>query len=247
MAAALDIVSNGRLELGIGAGWNEEESGAYGIELGSIKERFDRFEEACEVLTSLLVQGHDDVRRKVLSAQGRSQRAEGSAEAAPAHLHRRQRREAHAEDHRQVRPALEFRRRAAGRVRPQARRAGLALRGHRPGSEGDHACRRTSGWTDDHHDARSASQLQLRDRGGGRAGQGGSWTWRSCTCRRRTRRPCSNRWPRRSRDSGLLTSKVTDGNENITVRQTSRSRGAKSAFAGRFGFARRRNEVARQR
>src|SRR3954464_5489919 len=42
MAATLDIVSNGRLELGIGAGWNEEESGAYGIELGSIKERFDR-------------------------------------------------------------------------------------------------------------------------------------------------------------------------------------------------------------
>ena len=39
---------------GIGAGWNEEESGAYGIELGGIKERMDRFEEACEVLTSLL-------------------------------------------------------------------------------------------------------------------------------------------------------------------------------------------------
>ena len=56
MAAALDIISNGRLELGIGAGWNEEESGAYGIELGSIKERFDRFEEACEVIVSLLTQ-----------------------------------------------------------------------------------------------------------------------------------------------------------------------------------------------
>lgn len=54
MAAALDIISGGRLELGIGAGWNEEESGAYGIELGSIRERFDRFEEACAVLVGLL-------------------------------------------------------------------------------------------------------------------------------------------------------------------------------------------------
>ncbi len=54
MAATLDIVSNGRLELGIGAGWNEEESGAYGIEVGTPKERSDRFEEACEVLVGLL-------------------------------------------------------------------------------------------------------------------------------------------------------------------------------------------------
>jgi F420-dependent oxidoreductase-like protein len=54
MAATLDVISHGRLELGIGAGWNEEESGAYGIELGTIRERFDRFEEACQVLTSLL-------------------------------------------------------------------------------------------------------------------------------------------------------------------------------------------------
>jgi F420-dependent oxidoreductase-like protein len=56
MAATLDLVSGGRAERGIGAGWNEEESGAYGIELGSPRERSDRFEEACEVITGLLSQ-----------------------------------------------------------------------------------------------------------------------------------------------------------------------------------------------
>jgi len=56
MASALDIVSQGRFELGLGAGWNELESGAYGIELGSLKERFDRFDEALIVINSLLTE-----------------------------------------------------------------------------------------------------------------------------------------------------------------------------------------------
>ena len=60
MAATLDIVSAGRLEMGIGAGWNEEESGAYGIELGGPAERSDRFEEACQVIVSLLTQQTTD-------------------------------------------------------------------------------------------------------------------------------------------------------------------------------------------
>ena len=55
MAASLDIVSGGRLELGLGAGWNEQETKAYGIDLLPMGQRMDRFEEAVQVIDSLLV------------------------------------------------------------------------------------------------------------------------------------------------------------------------------------------------
>ncbi len=60
MVATVDLISAGRVELGIGAGWNTQESGAYGIELGSLRQRFDRFDEACQVIISLLSQETTD-------------------------------------------------------------------------------------------------------------------------------------------------------------------------------------------
>lgn len=60
MAATVDQVSDGRLELGLGAGWYEVEHEAYGIPLPPLKERFDRFEEACEVIHLLLTEEEVD-------------------------------------------------------------------------------------------------------------------------------------------------------------------------------------------
>jgi F420-dependent oxidoreductase-like protein len=54
MAATIDILSGGRLEIGLGAGWNKEECDAYGIELPPLKERFDRFDEGVEAIVRLL-------------------------------------------------------------------------------------------------------------------------------------------------------------------------------------------------
>lgn len=53
-ATTVDHVSGGRLLLGIGAGWQENEHEQYGIELPPPRERLDRFAEACQVLRGLL-------------------------------------------------------------------------------------------------------------------------------------------------------------------------------------------------
>lgn len=54
--ATVDLISDGRLDFGFGAGWFEEEHQAYGIPLPPLKERFDRFDEAIEVIHLLLTE-----------------------------------------------------------------------------------------------------------------------------------------------------------------------------------------------
>lgn len=45
----LDVLSNGRAFLGIGAAWYEEEHAAYGVPFPPLKERFERLTEALEI------------------------------------------------------------------------------------------------------------------------------------------------------------------------------------------------------
>ncbi len=53
IVAQVDQMSDGRIELGMGAGWVEREHTAYGIPFPSVGERFDRLEEQLEILTGL--------------------------------------------------------------------------------------------------------------------------------------------------------------------------------------------------
>jgi F420-dependent oxidoreductase-like protein len=54
MACAVDDLSNGRLVLGLGAGWQEREHRLFGFDLLEPEARFNRFKEGMEVVTRLL-------------------------------------------------------------------------------------------------------------------------------------------------------------------------------------------------
>jgi F420-dependent oxidoreductase-like protein len=52
-AVTADHISGGRLVLGIGAGWQLNEHEAYGLEYGTFTDRFERLEEALQILHGL--------------------------------------------------------------------------------------------------------------------------------------------------------------------------------------------------
>ena len=125
----LDIVSNGRGQLGIGAGWYELEHDAFGIEFGTFTDRFEKLEEALQIIIPML-------RGERPTLDGQRYQVEGGDQLAGAGVtrpgdDRRWRRAQDAADGRPVRrrvePDLRHRRAAA-----QARRARRALRGARP-------------------------------------------------------------------------------------------------------------------
>ena len=54
IASTIDTLSEGRFTLAVGAGWYQREHEAYGWTFPSMKERQDRFEEACELIRLLI-------------------------------------------------------------------------------------------------------------------------------------------------------------------------------------------------
>jgi F420-dependent oxidoreductase-like protein len=53
IGATLDVLSKGRLFMGIGAAWNQDEAKAYGIPFPTAKERFQRLEEAVQIIRKM--------------------------------------------------------------------------------------------------------------------------------------------------------------------------------------------------
>jgi alkanesulfonate monooxygenase SsuD/methylene tetrahydromethanopterin reductase-like flavin-dependent oxidoreductase (luciferase family) len=57
MGATLDVISNGRLELGLGAGWRRSEQVSYGLPWEeSVKDRLQRFVETIEIVKGMWTQ-----------------------------------------------------------------------------------------------------------------------------------------------------------------------------------------------
>ena len=77
IATTLDVISEGRAILGIGAAWFEQEHVAYGFDFPPLGERFERLEDTLQIFRGMLTAGNDDDRRPP------PQRAGGHEQPAP--------------------------------------------------------------------------------------------------------------------------------------------------------------------
>src|ERR1700759_787052 len=57
VAATVDVISGGRAEMGIGAGWDEHEWGAYGVRVPCAGQRLTQLDEGVEIMRQLWTTG----------------------------------------------------------------------------------------------------------------------------------------------------------------------------------------------
>ena len=100
IASTVDVMSHGRLDFGIGAGWYEDEYNAYGYPFPDGPERLRHAGRSAANHQGDVDRGLRHLRGQVLPGARRDQRAEGRAETPSADLDRRRRREGHAQTRR---------------------------------------------------------------------------------------------------------------------------------------------------
>ena len=83
LASTIDVVSGGRFELGIGAGWKEDEWIAYGYGFPSTKERLARFGDDLEVISRMLGPGRATYAGKYARVDGAINEPKGIQEHIP--------------------------------------------------------------------------------------------------------------------------------------------------------------------
>ena len=131
----LDIVSNGRAQLGIGAGWFELEHDAFGIEFGTFTDRFEKLEESLQIVIPMLRGERPSLAGKHYTVSNAMN--EPPAVSADPRDDRWRWREENAADGRPVRRRVEPDLHPGGPA-AQARRAGRTLSGTRTRSVRDH-------------------------------------------------------------------------------------------------------------
>ena len=84
MATTADHVSNGRVEVGMGAGWYEREHDAHGFAFGDTRDRFERFAEQVEIVVRSWTEDGFDFEGRHYRLRRRTCRAEAGPAAASA-------------------------------------------------------------------------------------------------------------------------------------------------------------------
>jgi F420-dependent oxidoreductase-like protein len=58
IASCIDVISGGRVDVGLGAGWKQDEFDAYGYEFGTIRPRLDRMADTARILKAMWTEPH---------------------------------------------------------------------------------------------------------------------------------------------------------------------------------------------